>query len=552
MEAVSKQNGIPDCKSGFLDLTLFVGTKINSYNERALYKGFFLILLCYSGRHVVKRRAIQGLLFMNKFYITTTLPYVNSDPHIGFALEIIHADVIARYHALLGDEVFFNTGTDEHGSKIHRKAEEQGKDTQSYVDEYAEKFKLLKDRLNIFSDIHFVRTTDSHHKVAAQEFWKRCLANDDIYKKTYKIKYCVGCELEKTDSELEDDKCPIHPNMEIEFIDEENYFFRFSKYQQALLDLYKANPNFVVPSSRLGEITKFVESGLQDFSISRLKEKMPWGVPVPDDDEQVMYVWFDALVNYISTIGWPEDTENFEKFWGTKENPNGIQNAGKDNLRQQSAMWQAMLLSAGLPNSKQIMIHGFITSQGQKMSKSLGNVVSPYELLEKLEGLGLSKDQGIDSLRYYLTREIPTFEDGDFTWERFIESYNANLANGIGNLTSRILKMALNAGMKFDAVQNPQTLNNPLLDELKIDKAADALWDRMKKLDEYIQQHEPFKVIKTDPEKAKKDIEYLLLELHDIALSLQSFLPSTAEQILNGLQNISEENIPRLFPSITE
>jgi methionyl-tRNA synthetase len=489
---------------------------------------------------------------MNKFYITTTLPYVNSDPHIGFALEIIHADVIARYHALLGDEVFFNTGTDEHGSKIHRKAEEQGRDTQSYVDEYAEKFKLLKDRLNIFPDIHFVRTTDSHHKLAAQEFWKRCLANDDIYKKTYKIKYCVGCELEKTDSELEDDKCPIHPNMEIEFIDEENYFFRFSKYQQALLDLYKANPNFVVPSSRLGEITKFVESGLQDFSISRLREKMPWGVPVPDDDEQVMYVWFDALVNYISTIGWPEDTENFEKFWGTKENPNGIQNAGKDNLRQQSAMWQAMLLSAGLPNSKQIMIHGFITSQGQKMSKSLGNVVSPYELLEKLEGLGLSKDQAIDSLRYYLTREIPTFEDGDFTWERFVESYNANLANGIGNLTSRILKMALNAGMKFDSVQNPQTLNNPLLDELKIDKAADELWDRMKKLDEYIQQHEPFKVIKTDPERAKKDIEYLLLELHDIALSLQSFLPSTAEQILNGLQNISEENIPRLFPRITE
>lgn len=489
---------------------------------------------------------------MNKFYITTTLPYVNSDPHIGFALEIIHADVIARYHALLGDEVFFNTGTDEHGSKIHRKAEEQGKDTQSYVDEYAEKFKLLKDRLNIFPDIHFVRTTDSHHKEAAQEFWKRCLANDDIYKKTYKIKYCVGCELEKTDSELEDNKCPIHPNMEIEFIDEENYFFRFSKYQQALLDLYKANPNFVVPSSRLGEITKFVEGGLQDFSISRLKEKMPWGVPVPDDDEQVMYVWFDALVNYISTIGWPEDTENFEKLWGTKENPNGIQNAGKDNLRQQSAMWQAMLLSAGLPNSKQIMIHGFITSQGQKMSKSLGNVVSPYELLEKLEGLGLSKDQAIDSLRYYLTREIPTFEDGDFTWERFVESYNANLANGIGNLTSRILKMALNAGMKFDAVQNPQPLNNPLLDELKIDKAADELWDRMKKLDEYIQQQEPFKVIKTDPEKAKKDIEYLLLELHDIALSLQTFLPNTAEQILNGLQNISEENIPRLFPRITE
>ncbi len=492
------------------------------------------------------------LNFMNKFYITTTLPYVNADPHIGFAMEIIHADVIARYHHLLGEEVFFNTGTDEHGQKIFQKALDQGRDAQEYVNEYAEKFKQLKERLNIFEGLNFIRTTDEHHKKAAQEFWKLCLAKGDIYKKTYSVKYCVGCELEKTDSELEDNKCPIHPNMEIELIEEENYFFRFSKYQEKLLELYKNNPQFVVPASRLGEISKFVEGGLQDFSISRLKEKMSWGVPVPDDDTQVMYVWFDALINYISTLGWPEDNQKFEDFWGTVDAPRALQVAGKDNLRQQSAMWQAMLLSSGLPHSKQIMIHGFITSEGQKMSKSLGNVVAPYELLEKLQGLGLNESQAIDSLRYYLAREIPTFEDGDFTWERFVESYNANLANGIGNLTSRILKMALNAGIQMQIDESENAIINPLLENLKIDKAMDVLWEQIKELDVFIQTNEPFKKIKVDRDAAVKDMQYLLNKLNIIAIQLQPFLPNTATQILKAISNITEQSIPKLFPRIQE
>lgn len=214
--------------------------------------------------------------------------------------------------------------------------------------------------------------TDPHHKVAAQEFWKLCEKAGDIYKKNYRAKYCVGCELEKTDSELEDNRCPIHPNLEIELIDEENYFFKFSKYQSALLELYEKHPDFVLPTTRLREIKSFVERGLEDFSISRLKSKMPWGVPVPNDSEYVMYVWFDTLVNYISTLGWPSDEKKFQEFWGTKDAPNAIQIAGKDNLRQQSAMWQSMLMSAGLPPSKCILIHGFITSGGAKMSKSLG------------------------------------------------------------------------------------------------------------------------------------------------------------------------------------
>ena len=492
----------------------------------------------------------------NKFYITTTLPYVNSDPHLGFALEMVQADVISRYHKLLGEEVFFNTGTDEHGVKVHRKAEEQAKDTQKYVDEYAEKFKNLMPALGISSDIHFIRTTDPHHKLAAQAFWKRCLDNGDIYKQTYKVKYCVGCELEKTDSELVDDKCPIHPNLDIELIEEENYFFKFSKYQKPLLQLYELNPEFVVPDFRFNEIKQFVKNGLQDFSVSRLKEKMPWGIPVPGDESQVMYVWFDALINYISTLGWPEDEKTFGEFWP------GLQIAGKDNLRQQSSMWQAMLMSAGLPNSKQIIIHGFITSGGQKMSKSLGNVADPYEILSKLREKGLDEEQAIDALRYYLLREIPTFEDGDYTWEHFVETYNANLANGIGNLTSRILKMALSNNIKLDVKRH-------ILDDFGLSKgdifatsykkglefnnlkiAVDSIWGIMKHADVSIQSKEPFKKIKINPEEAKNDIEFLLFDLFQIAFMLRPFLPKTSEKILSMLEDGNIENIPRLFPRI--
>jgi methionyl-tRNA synthetase len=322
----------------------------------------------------------------NNFYITTTLPYINSEPHIGFAGEIITADVLARFHRNSGEEVFFNTGTDEHGLKIYRKAEEMKMDTQDFCDELAKKFLELKKTLNLSFD-NFIRTTDKNHIEAAQEFWKKCEANGDIYKKMYKIKYCVGCELEKTDSELVDGKCPLHPNQEIECIEEENYFFRFSKYQKKLLDLYEKNPDFVSPKKRLNEIKSFVESGLEDFSVSRMKEKMPWGIEVPGDSLHVMYVWFDALVNYISTLGWPKNKNKFEKFWP------GIQIAGKDNLRQQAAMWQAMLFSAGLPNSKRVFIRGFVTNKGEKMSKSQGNFIGVEEMIEKF---------GTDATRYLL------------------------------------------------------------------------------------------------------------------------------------------------------
>ncbi len=488
----------------------------------------------------------------DKFYITTTLPYVNSDPHLGFALEMVQADCITRYHKdNLKQEIFFNTGTDEHGQKIYQKAQENQEDVQAYVDRYADKFKKLMPALGILPEIHFIRTTDPHHVAAAQEFWKLCEKNGDIYKKNYKTKYCVGCELGKTESELVDGKCPIHPNLELEIREEENYFFRWSKYQQPLLDLYEKHPDFVVPDFRFNEIKEFVKNGLEDFSASRLKEKMSWGIPVPGDESHVMYVWFDALINYISTLGWPEESSKqisksanqFSEFWP------GIQIAGKDNLRQQSAMWQAMLMSAGLPNSKQIIIHGFITSGGQKMSKSLGNVADPYEILAKLESLGLSHKQATDALRYYLLREIPTFEDGDYTWERFVETYNAGLANGIGNLTSRILKMAVNSSIKHIAY-SIQEKSNQLLNNYELAKATDEIWKKIQTCDQFIQKEEPFKKIKVDAESAKKDIEFLLNELESIAQSLKPFLPHTSEQILVALKDLTLENIPRLFPRI--
>ncbi len=462
-------------------------------------------------------------------YITTTLPYVNSDPHIGFALEIVHADIIARYKKSLGFDVFFNTGTDEHGIKVHTKAQEQGKDTQGYLDEYSQKFRDLIGELGLSEGINFIRTTDESHKKSAQAFWKKCFDAGYIYKKNYSVKYCVGCELEKTDSELVDGKCVFHPSLAIELIEEENYFFKFSAFQEKLLALYSERPDFVIPASRFNEIKAFVESGLKDFSISRLRTKMPWGISVPGDDTQVMYVWFDALVNYISAIGWPSDMEKFQRYWPV------IQFAGKDNLRQQSAMWQAMLMAVGLTPSEKIIIHGFLTSAGQKMSKSLGNVVNPKEIVA---------EYGTDALRYFLAREVSTFEDSDFTAEKFKESYNANLANGIGNLTSRIMKMAQMHLAEpvvvgdFASVYAGENSKNAIpqefkdyLDAFEIQKATDVAWKYIADLDSFIQQSEPFKLVKTDREKALVLIKEMVVSLHNIAVMLDIIIPQTAEKI---------------------
>jgi methionyl-tRNA synthetase len=482
---------------------------------------------------------------MSARYITTTLPYVNADPHIGFALEIIKADVIARTWALQGDEVFFNTGTDEHGQKLLQEAVKRGVEPQVYVDEYAEKFRLLKDNLNLYPDLHFVRTTDAHHITAVQEFWKRCADRGDIYKKNYQVKYCVGCELEKTDSELVDGRCPLHSKVDLELIDEENYFFRFSNYQQPLLDFYSIRPDFVIPSFRQNEIRLFVEGGLQDFSISRRKEKMSWGIEVPGDPDHVMYVWFDALVNYISTLGWPEDAITFQKFWGTSAQPNAIQLGGKDNLRQQSAMWQAMLLSANLPPTKQILIQGFITSGGQKMSKSLGNVINPFDIVEKY---------GTDTLRYVLLRHTSAFEDSDITLEAIKEHYTAHLTNGLGNLVARVMKLAEDNQVVVPAEvrSNRQTSleSNVVkaLNSFAFNEAMDFIWSEIQRLDRKITEEEPYKLVKTNPFEGKIAIQFLVSDIREIAKTLKPFMPQTSEKILDAIkENKKPENLfPRL------
>ena len=483
----------------------------------------------------MKRGEMKNSIAGKNFYITTTLPYVNADPHIGFAMEITRADIIARYKKFAGFNVFFNTGTDEHGLKIYRKALEIGQDPQKYVDGYAEKFKDLICVLNLSEGINFVRTTDERHKNSAQEFWKVCDKNGYIYKKNYKVKYCVGCELEKTESELENGCCPIHSNQKIEIIEEENYFFAFSKFQKPLLELYENNPDFVIPSSRLNEVKAFVERGLEDFSVSRLKSKMPWGVAVPNDPEHIMYVWFDALVNYISAIGWPDDTDKFHRWWPV------TQYCGKDNLRQQAAMWQAMLLAARLPISKQIIVNGFITSGGQKISKSLGNVVSPASIVSEYSA---------DALRYYFARELNPFEDSDFTVDKFKDIYNANLANGLGNLTSRIMKMA--ETYLENPIPGEEKFEFPkefvgYIEKFELNKAMDFIWWKIGEADSYIQKNQPFKVVKENRKEGGKMISHLVSELNAIADILQIFMPSTSENIKKAIR---ENKMPgkALFP----
>jgi methionyl-tRNA synthetase len=477
-----------------------------------------------------------------KQYITTTLPYINAKPHVGFAMEIVRADALARYYKLAGYDVFFNTGTDEHGAKIAEKAQENNTSPQAYVDSLVGDFEGLIDLLHLTPEITFIRTTNEHHQKAAQEFWRRCEANGFIYKKNYQSKYCVGCELEKTDSELEDGKCPIHPTRDIELIDEENYFFKFSACQGFLEDFYSRNPNFVVPDFRFNEIKRFVQDGLKDFSISRLKTKMPWGIPVPGDDDHVMYVWFDALSNYISTLGWPEDETSFSDYW---IHGNPIQYAGKDNLRQQSAMWQAMLFAAGLPNSHRVVINGFINSGGQKMSKSLGNVISPYDIVETY---------GAEALRYYVLRHIHPFEDSDMTMEKFHEAYTANLVNGVGNLLSRVMKMISSYEVDISDIQHDEnelvfSFHDDHIAGFELHKAMDEIWRTIGDMDAFIAEHKPFKKIKENPEQAHKDLYHLARQLHMVGMSLLPFMPKTAEIIIDC---VTKARTPEqaLFPRV--
>ena len=463
---------------------------------------------------------------MEKFYITTAIDYVNAPPHLGHALEKVQADAIARYQRLLGKEVYFLTGTDEHGIKILRSAQEANKDVKEFVDENTEKFKELIKKLNI-SNNDFIRTSDKkRHWPGAQALWKKLAEKEDIYKSKYKGYYCVGCEAYVTEKDLIDGRCPYH-NMEPELIEEENYFFRLSKYIEKIKKKIKNNELKIILESRKNEVLSMLDSEISDISFSRPAEKLNWGVPVPGDPSQTIYVWCDALTNYISVLGYgSSNEENFKKFW-----PADMHIIGKDILRFHAVIWPAMLLSAGLDLPKRIFVHGFVLSEGKRMSKTIGNVINPFELIN---------EHGTDAFRYYFLREIVPFEDGDITREKFKEAYNANLANGLGNLVSRIMKMSeqyLKSQISNLKSQKLPDNYKKLMENFELSKAMDLIWQKISELDLKIQETQPFKLIKTDENKTKEILGELVSGLYQIAIMLQPFLPETSEKIIEAVKS---------------
>lgn len=472
----------------------------------------------------------------DKFYLTTAIPYANADPHIGFALEILYADVMARYQRLLGKDVYFLTGTDEHGQKMLKTAKENGKSVEEFAAEKSAKYVMLADQWNIANN-DFIRTTEKRHMERAQKFWQESMESGDIYKKEYSGLYCVGCESFKTEKDLVDGKCPEHPNLTLEIVKEENYFFKLSKYQEPLEFLYKENPEFVFPKSKYNEMKNILKHGLEDISISRSKEKLPWGIPVPGDDEtQVMYVWFDALTNYITALGYGSDNTNlFEKYW-----PADAHVIGKEINRFHSLLWPAMLMSVGLELPKQIAVHGWITADGQKMSKTIGNVINPLELVQKYP---------LEAIRYFFMREIPFDNDGDFSYAKFEERHNADLANGLGNLTNRILVMI----EKYSDSVIPETTDDDgdlikfltkktwpaytdSMNNWRFDKALDAIWGFLAFCDQMISDKQPWAMAKKGDIKEVKDLLYHLAEsLRHIAVMIWPVMPDTAEKIFAQL-----------------
>lgn len=478
---------------------------------------------------------------MNKFYITIAIPYVNGKPHLGHALEYFQADTARRYHYdLLGEETLLLSGADENALKNVQAAEKEGVPTQEFLDKNSKVFKEAFEKLGVKLDV-FQRGSDQKlHWPGVQKLWQLCLDNGDIYKKSYEGLYCIGCESFKIESELTPEGlCPDHLKKP-EVVKEENYFFKLSKYQERLIKLIESNTFKVTPDNKRAEALSFIKSGLEDFSVSRSKDRARGvGVPIPNDPTQVMYVWFDALSIYLTGIGYGTDDANFTKWW-----PANLQIIGKDINRFHTVYFPAMLLSAGLPISKEILIHSFINAPGgQKMSKTLGNVVDPFEMIESV---------GIEGLRYYLLSQIPLAEDGEASVERIKEVYNTHLANGLGNLVARVAKLAENNNFKTEELTDTELIFEPkvigFLSEFKFNEALGYIWESLiSETDRKINQESPWKLTGNQLDIALK---YYIHQIQRVAFNLRPFLPETAEKILKQFNGEIKSQLP-LFPRIS-
>lgn len=486
------------------------------------------------------------------FFISTSIPYVNAVPHIGHALEFVQADVLARFYRQRAGDVFFLTGTDDNALKNVQAAEVAGIPVAQFVDEHAAVFAELAKILRI-SNNDFIRTSrDERHLRGAQKLWSSC-RKEDIYKKKYQGLYCLGCEEFKRPKDLVNDECPEHPGKKLETIEEENYFFRLSNYQKQLEKLIESDELRIVPVGRKNEILAFIREGLEDFSISRsVGRAKNWGVSVPGDVSQKMYVWFDALSNYINALGYADNSADFKKYWADADNV--IHVIGKGINRFHTVYWPAMLLSAGVRLPKTVFVHGYLTVAGQKISKTLGNVVDPFAIIKKY---------GVDATRHYLLREISAYGDGDYSDEKFAERYNGDLANGLGNLVSRVFTLAEKHGdlavdfkkditdAIIEAIALAREKVNIAIAEFRFNDASSAIWELIALADKYVNDRKPW----AEADNRETLVNALVL-IDNTAALLWPFLPDTSEKITAGIhwksdKVLSVKKIENLFPRLT-
>ena len=466
---------------------------------------------------------------MKKFYITTAILYTNGPPHIGFAMELVQADALARYRRLVGDDVQFLTGTDEHGATVVKGAEKAGEDVKEFVDEMAGKALKLTKALNISND-DFIRTSDKvRHWPGAVKFWRELAGRGDLYKKNYEGLYCVGHEAFMKKSDLVGGLCPLHKT-EPEKVKEENWFFKLAKYKNEIKKKIEDDELKIVPVSRKNEILNLFDDA-EDVSFSRPSKDLKWGIPVPGDDSQTMYVWADALTNYITALGYGENSDNFKKYW-----PADIHLVGKDILRFHAMIWPTMLLAAELPLPRSIYVHGFITVDGEKMSKTTGNVIDPFALVKKY---------GSEVVRYFLLREIPSGDDGDFSLKKLEERYNGDLANGLGNLVQRVATL-IDTKMDGELIYKKEVMRefnddeflgietfNKHINEFELHKALEHIWSRIGIANSFVDTRKPWVEVRENQERFLETMTQLVVMVRHISWLLQPFMPETSKKIFD-------------------